>query len=135
MNDLSISSLWTVAAVVFGFQLAALSWRLTREVSMESRGERIWVTFTDVIVLLSVLILVVGVFLLPILVDISTGNAAKLFGLSLVLLASAPIVLAGHYNLFRHQEGPRDQVTTQEKWSLMVPVLFSVSYLVALGML
>lgn len=136
MHDLSISSLWTVAAVVFGFQLAALSWRISREVHMESQGERTWVTFADGIVLLSTLILVVGVFLAPILTDISAGNAARLFGLSLVLFASAPVVLAGHYNLFRqHQKAPRDHVTTQERWSLTVPALFSVGYGVAWGIL
>lgn len=131
MIDLSMSALWTVAAVVFGFQLAALSWRITREIHMESQGQRTWLTVPDGIVMLSVLILVGGVFAAPILVDIKVGDAARLFGLSLTLFASAPVVLAGHYDLYRYQEKPkecRNRVTPQEWCSLVVPGIFSGAY-------
>ena len=135
VNELSISSLWTVAAIVLGFQLAALSWRINREVDMESEGEPTWVTLTDGIVFLSVLILVGGVFLAPILADVSVKIAAMWLGLSLILFVSAPIVLAGHYNLLLDHEGPRDRITAQEKWALIVPVLLIVCYGVLWGIL
>jgi len=98
---------------------------------MATRGPRTWVTIPDGIVLLSILILVIGVFLAPNLADIQVETTARLFGLSLVLFASAPVVLAGHYNLYGFRKGPRGQVTTQEKWSLIVPVLFLGGYGIA----
>jgi hypothetical protein len=72
VDDLSMSALWTVAAVVFGFQSAALSWRITREIEMEARGELTWVTIPDGVVVLSILFLIGGVYIAPILANLLT---------------------------------------------------------------
>ena len=123
MTEVNISSLWTVSSVIFGFQLTALAWRINRETQMEMRCEITWLTIADGFVFLSVLVLIAGVFVGPILGIINNGTAAKLFGLSLIIFASTPLILAGHYNLFYKDESPRPQVTKQEGWALLVSSL------------
>ena len=50
------------------------------------------------------------------------GMALLNFGLALVIIAAAPPVIAGHYNLFQYDPGRVDRppTTTQEKWPLRV---------------
>ena len=75
--------------------------RLNRELDMEAAGEATWLTLADLLVGISFLILVGGVFGVPLLgTTIATVFVAKLFGLGLVLYAASFFVLAGHYNLY-----------------------------------
>lgn len=133
MAELSIFQLWTVAAVLFGFQLAALTWRLNRELDMASRHERIWIPYPDRMVYLSVLILVGGVFIAPFLGNLPLRWAVWLFGLALVIFAATPPVLAGHYDMYRYTAwvNGRPLVTPQEKKALFVVWLLIGAYFVA----
>ena len=40
MESIQLSQLWTAAAVLAGFQVTALTWRLNREVAMEAEGRK-----------------------------------------------------------------------------------------------
>ena len=133
MPDLSMSALWTASAVVLGFQLNALSWRIQRELQMEMRRERTWVTIADGILWLSLLILACGVFVAPVILGADLEVATVFFGWSIILLVSAPAVLAGHYDLLPMlpKKRPRPRVTIQELLALIVPVAFTVIYWVA----
>ena len=121
------------AVVVLGFQMAALAWRLHREVYMEERCQRIWFTAADVLTYLSLLILIGSVFVLPAFVEVRTTTTEKWFGLSLVIFASTPLVLAGHYNLFAQSNKTkgRDRLTGQETWALSVTIAVVIAYLAA----
>ena len=127
------SGLLQAAVVVLGFQMVALAWRLHREVYMEERSERIWFTAADVLTYLSLLVLIGSVFVLPAFVEVRTTTTEKWFGLSLVIFASTPLVLAGHYNLFvqSKKSGGRDRLTGQEMWALAVVIAAVIAYLVA----
>ena len=116
MESVQLSQLWTAAAVLAGFQVTALTWRLNREVAMEAESERTWVTLPDGFVAVSFLVVVVGVFAAPLSGTASTNMAAKLFGLAMIVFAAFPFVLAGHYNLYCSwgKSGPRPRVTKQE---------------------
>ena len=103
VDSINLPQLWTVAAMLGGFQVAALSWRINREVVMESMEERTWVTWADFFVALSFFVLVGGVFLSP-LWGVSTSIAVKLFGPTLTLFAPSVFILAGHYNLYGEWE-------------------------------
>ena len=99
--EVQLSQLWTAASVLAGFQVAALTWRIKRELEMEAEGETTWVTLPDGFVVASFLVLVFGVFAAPILCSsIEANTAAKWFVLALVLFVSSVFVLAGHYNLY-----------------------------------
>ena len=121
----SLEALWTVAAVLVGFQVTALSWRLSREIQMEARGERTWLTLPDLLVTASFLLLVVGVFVAPIAGAVAPELAAKLLGVAMLVFAASPFVLAGHYNLYRDWDRTksRPQVTGQELVAAIVVIL------------
>ena len=141
-----MEGIWTVAAVLAGFQAAALRWRINREITMEEECETTWLTLADGLVAVSFLVLVFGVFTGPIFGTVSIDLATRLFGLSLVIFSPSPFVLAGHYNLYREEKDrrttpwsrrrrrrsvedqdpedvQRQHVTTQEKWGLGAPLI------------
>ncbi len=129
--------LWQVAAIFAGFQLAALSWRIRREVQIEEDYARVdpwlrqeghvrrppatWVTLADGLVGLS-LVMLAAVVAVPALGVLSFPFAVRLLGLAVLLFAAYPFVLAGHYNLYnvRRAGDPRSRVTTQEWVTLSI---------------
>ena len=129
VDSIQLSQLWTAAAVLAGFQITALTWRLNREVTMEAESERTWATLPDVFVAVSFLVVVVGVFAAPLSGSASTDMAAKLLGIAMLMFSAFPFVLAGHYNLYCSwgKSRPRPRVTKQE-W-----VAAGVSILLAIG--
>ena len=101
MESIQLSQLWTPAAVLAGFQLTALTWRLNREITMERDCEPTWATLADLFVAVSFLVIVVGVFAAPLSGTASSTNMApKLFVVAMIIFAACPFVLAGHYNLY-----------------------------------
>lgn len=110
MESLELSDLWSTAAILAGFQVVVLAWRIKREIAMEAEGARTWVTLADGFVALSFLVLVLGVFAGPVLKIVSADIATKIFGGALLLFAPYPFVLAAHYNLLGSWGG----VTKQE---------------------
>lgn len=131
-ENVNIFHLWTVAAVLLGFQMAALAWRMNRELYVEKKRRRTWIPWADRMIYVSMIILIGGVFVAPLLGDISLRWATWLFGLALVIFAGTPPVIAGHYNLFRYDPNRTDRplTTTQEKWALWIVLIAIVAYLV-----
>ena len=140
-DNLTIFHLWTVAAVLLGFQMAALAWRLNREVYMEERVGITWLTLADYMVYFSILMLVGGVFVAPIFGGVPFPWAVWLLGLSLVIFAATPPVIAGHYNLYPYKPRTRkprhrNRTTAQEKRAFcIVSVVVVVYFLAGLGLL
>lgn len=132
MESIELSHLWTAAAVVAGFQLAAFSWRLNRELNMEMLGYKTWLTVADILVVASFLLLVAGVFAAPVLSALPVDTAARLFGLAFVGFATSPMILAGHYNLYGpwRKRTPRPWVTSQEWVAIPVAAVFLVGYVI-----
>ena len=128
---IALPQLWTAAVVLAGFQIAALTWRIRREIEMENKGEETWVTSADGIVLASLFVLIGGVFCGPALDVVDDASAGKLFGCALVLFACSPIVLAGHYNLYCSwdKDRPRDRMTKQEMAAIGFAALLPLGYL------
>ena len=137
MEPISLHQLWTVAAVLGGFQVAALSWRIHREIKMEAEGERTWLTLADLFAASSFLVLAGGVFAAPIF-GVATTDVTRLFGLAVTLFTPSVFILAGHYNLYcgwgvtycpDGSKAPRDHVTKQELVAVIVAVAIVVVYL------
>lgn len=129
MTHETLGGLWQAAAVLLGFQIAAFSWRISREFKMEDAGEPTWFPMPDWLNLLSMLVTVLGVFIGPILGLIETNDAERWFGLGLVIFLGYPLVVAGHYNLFRSGERPRPPRTGQEQIALMILSVAVIVYL------
>ena len=132
-DDVTIFHIWAVAAVLLGFQMAALAWRLNRELYKGEQKEITWIPWADRIIFASMLTLIGGVFIAPLLGNTSLEWAAWLFGLALVLFALTPVVIAGHYDLFRHNPNRNVQLprTIQESWALGIVFVAIAGYFVA----
>jgi hypothetical protein len=96
--------IWTVAGVLLGFQVTSFIWRIDREVKVrdEIPGAFIWLTPSDFVNIISMIVIVVGVFLLPILVP-GLANPTFLkdaFGLAALLFVGHAFARAGHYRLY-----------------------------------
>ncbi len=134
MESIALPQLWTVVAVLAGFQVTALYWRINRELVMEAGGIT-WLTCADGFVGASFLVLVGGVFVAPMVSSVSTITVVKLFGLALVLFAPSVFVLAGHYNLYcawgkpRPRRRGRGRVTKQESVAVVVALVLLTAYI------
>jgi hypothetical protein len=94
----SLADVWVGASVVIGFQLAAFSWRMSREMTWDIPQR--WFPPADWLNVVSLVVNVGGVFVLPILsLPSSTEFARDAFGLGLLLFAGYPFALAAHYEL------------------------------------
>ena len=120
METVQLSHIWTAGAVLLGFQIAAFTWRINREVSMGDKGDVTWLTLSDGLVGLSFFWMVAFVFAVPLKMDVSAELTARFLGVGIFLFAVHPVVLAGHYNLYcswGKNEGEnkgRPRITKQE---------------------
>jgi hypothetical protein len=126
-------NIWQAAAVLLGFQLAAFTWRLQRELTMESEGETVWVPLADWLNLVAFVVVAGGVFLLPVLGDSNRTLPRNAFGLGVVILAFYPFALLGHYKLFRPREPfvKRPVCPWEEGIVLIGAALAVIGYIVA----
>lgn len=125
--------LWGVAIFLLGFQMAAFSWRLTREIEVGNRGERTWMPPAEILNLASLACNGIGVFVLP-LTSLSFATAefaVTSFGLSMILFAGYPFALAGHYDLLTRGGRTMAYFTKQERIAILVVVVVSVLFLLA----
>ena len=125
MEEVQLSHIWTAAAVLIGFQIAAFTWRINREITVEAEDERTWVTLADGLIGMSFLWVVVLVFAAPIKMAVSAELAARFMGVGLFLFAAHPFVLVGHYNLYCSwsKDECRPPVTKQEITAFLVSVV------------
>ena len=62
MPAIELPQLWAAATVVAGFQMAAFSWRIKRELDIEMAGQSTCLTAADLLNSASFLLLVRGAF-------------------------------------------------------------------------
>ena len=140
--------LWQAAAIVLGFKMAFLAWRIRRELEMEKEREVTWVPLPEMLTFCSAFLLVLGVFVLPVLAgpDLpipgkTLGLSARIFGLSLLIFVLHPFLLAGHYNLFRPEKAHssnrsgRPRITKQERVAWALTGLLILAYIVFAGLI
>ena len=115
-------------------------WRISREIMMRDQGQVAWLPIADILCLVSLVTIVAGVFILPILGLADLVLATRLFGLALVLFAGYPFALAGHYQLFRiyassRQAAPAPYLPKQEAVVSVLVVLCAIAYVAFLIMI
>ena len=125
MEGLQLPHIWAAGAILAGFHITAFTWRITREIAIERRGQPTWLTLADGLVGLSFFWVVAFVFAVPLKMDVSAELTAKFLGVGLFLFAAHPIVLAGHYNLYCSWDKttPRPRITNQEIAAFLVSVV------------
>jgi hypothetical protein len=125
--------LWTAGGILLGFQLTSFHFRLSRELKFRDEGDVTWLPWADLFSLISMVIMVLCVFLLPIL-GVGLAFAANAFGVSLILFAGYPFALAGHYELFTSKDKEARKgghCPFEEKVVLVVTVIVLCLYEVA----
>jgi hypothetical protein len=129
-ESLTLQTLWSAAGVVAGFQVAAFTWRITREIKMSDERESVWLPLADLLNLLSLGLTLIGVFAATALGLVGMGFTRLIFGWSVVLLACWPMAVAGHYELFnrRPRQRPAPYATRQEVLAVGAAVLLSAVY-------
>lgn len=128
--ELDIRELWTAGGILLGFQLTSFHFRLTRELKFRDEGDTTWLPWADMLSLMSMLIMVLCIFLLPIL-GFGDQFAANAFGVALILFAGYPFALAGHYELFTSKDKNTRKgghCPFEEKVALVITVLVLVLY-------
>jgi hypothetical protein len=135
-----LKDLWTVAAVLMGFQLTAFTWRLTRELSEQElraqyhiepeKNVNRWFPPADYLNLISLMIAVGGVFLVPSLGFGSARFAEGALGLSAILFVGYPFAVLGHYNLLfsKGTTPPGKFSTVREILVVVATVLAAILY-------
>ncbi|HEY7020753.1 MAG TPA: hypothetical protein VH349_06510 [Ktedonobacterales bacterium] len=129
--SVQLSDLWTVAGIILGFQLAAFSWRISRELEMRAKRDITWLPPADILNLVSMAVVVIGVFALPILGLADLTLTQRLFGLGLLLFLGYPFALVGHYRLFKPGHTEATYFSLQEKLVLAIILLISIVYLIS----
>jgi hypothetical protein len=128
----TLADVWISASVVLGFQMTAFAARLAREVRMQDRGRQSWFPPAHMLNLVSMVVIVGGVFLLPGLsLPSSVEFARDGFGLGLLLFACYPFALLAHYELLSSSKTPKPGTPAGTKTILATALLAMVYVIVA----
>jgi hypothetical protein len=126
--DFQLTDIWTAAGVLLGFQVTSFAWRVDREVKVGEEGDLTWLPPADFLNLVSMMIVVGGVFTLPILGLVDLIIARILFGLALILFVGYPFALAGHYDMYNNKT-PR----SYNYWPMQERVIFAIIFVIAIA--
>ena len=97
---LNLTDIWTPTGILLGFQVTLFSWRLNEEARVGDKGSIPWLIPSDYLNLLAMLLLVAGVYLLPMSGFFTATQAGVFCGLGALLFVGYLFCLAGHYQLF-----------------------------------
>jgi hypothetical protein len=115
-QGLDFAAVWTAAGVVVAFSVTAFIFRIGREAQLRSEGLRYWLPPADFVLLGSLVVALVGVFVLPVL-GAGLAFARYALGWAFLLLAGYPFALAGHYEILLGKV-PKETVDRRDEMTL-----------------
>ncbi|VVB92867.1 Uncharacterised protein [uncultured archaeon] len=128
--DIQLADIWIAAGVLIGFQVTSFIWRISREVEVGKTRDITWLPPADVLNLLSMVIAMVGVFVLPILGLVDLSFIKLSFGLAVLLFVSYPFALAGHYDMYNNKTSRSFlYFPAQEKVVVAITAILVILYL------
>jgi hypothetical protein len=127
---IEFKDVWTVSIVLLGFQVAAFTWRLGREISVGRDGDITWFPPAEMLNMFAILVNCLGVFVLPLTRLASESASYTAFGISVILFAGFPVALAGHYDLFTLGDRSMEYFTRQERIAVGLTLLMIIAFLV-----
>ena len=127
-----LMDIWTAAGVLLGFQATAFAFRVQREVDVsEKRDDVTWLPRADRVNLFSMLVLVIGAFVLPILGFGGLNFIKYSFGLAVLLFLGYPFALAGHYEMYNNiSKRSRTYYPHQEKVIVRIISGLAIAYVI-----
>ena len=128
--QLQLIDIWTAAGVLLGFQVTSFAWRVSREVQAGEKDDLTWLPPADLLNLLSMTVIVIGVFVGPILFCADMKFVQSSFGLALLLFVGYPFALTGHYDMFNNKtKRSYCYFTFQEKVVVIIVAILVIGYL------
>ena len=129
--NIQLADIWIAAGVLLGFQVTSFAWRASREVAVGKTGDLTWLPPADFVNLTSMIVTVVGVFVLPILSLADTNFMKYSFGLAVLLFVGYPFALAGHYDMYNNKT-PRSYAyfPFQEKVVVVIIGVLTIIYVI-----
>lgn len=103
--DIQANEIWIAAGVLLGFQVTAFGIRINREITAGDRRGTTWIPPSDLLSLSSMVVLIVGIFILPVFDMADPGLMTYSFGLAMLLFMGYPCALAGHYDMYNNKTG------------------------------
>jgi hypothetical protein len=133
---LDFGTTWTAAGVVVGFSVTAFTFRIGREARKRDDGHAYWLPPADFLLVVSLAVVLIGVFVLPVL-GAGLAFARYALGWAFLLLATYPLALAAHYEILLGKPPAAEQrggwKTPQEEAVVWIAVGGSIAYFVAVA--
>lgn len=127
--EISLSDIWITAGFLIALQIVAFTWRVSREIAVDERGDISWLPPADIMNLVAMVFAFFGVFV-PAIAGIGGPQIPRLaLGLSIILFAGYPFALAGHYDLYKKGRRSMAYATRQEKIAVSVTGIVAVAFL------
>jgi len=130
------NEIWIAAGVLLGFQVTSFAARINREIAVgEQRdifpGSVTWLPPSDIVNLFSMVVLVAGVFILPVFGFDEPRFMTYAFGLAMLLFLGFPFALAGHYDMYNNKSR-RSYLyfPFQEQVAISVIAVLATSYII-----
>ena len=128
--EIKLSEIWMAGGFLIGLQIAAFTWRVSREIAVAEKGDINWIPPADIMNLIAMVVAFLGVFILPI-AGIKSPNIPQMaLGLSLILFAGYPFALAGHYDLYTKGLRSYAYATRQEIKAIVVTIVIASMFVV-----
>jgi hypothetical protein len=129
--NIQLPDLWTAAGILLGFQVTSFAARVNREIAVGEQKNITWLPLADILNLFSMLVLVVGIFLLPVLGFVDQQFMRYAFGLAVLLFIGYPFALAGHYDMYNNKTKRSYQYFPfQEKVVVAVIAVSVITYVI-----
>jgi len=125
------NDIWIAAGVLLGFQVTAFAARINREIAVGERRDLTWLPPSDILNLFSMVVLVAGVFILPVFGFDDPRFMTYAFGLAMLLFLGFPFGLAGHYDMYNNKS-VRSYLyfPFQERVVIAVIAVVAISYII-----
>jgi NADH:ubiquinone oxidoreductase subunit K len=129
--EIGSSDLLTAAAVIVGFGITVIMFRVQREIQEQEKGEPNWLAWSDYLILGSIL-LTIGLAILPLLMlpwvsAFTRSLAASACVAAFILQAGYVFGILAHYRIEigRERKGPREKGEPAERLIVKLSAVFA----------
>jgi hypothetical protein len=130
ISNIQPTDIWIAAGVLLGFQVASFAARVHREIDVGEQGDITWLPPSDILNLSSMVVLIVGIFILPVFGFVNQGFMLYAFGLAMLLFLGFPFALAGHYDMYNNKKRSYLYAPLQEQVVVAVIVGLAIIYVI-----
>ena len=129
--EIGSSDLLTAAAVIVGFGITVIMFRVQREIQVQEKGEPSWLAWSDYLILGSIF-LTIGLAILPLLMlpwvsTLTRSLAASACVAAFILQAGYVFGILAHYRIEigRKRKGPREKGEPAERLIVKLSAVFA----------